>query len=129
MDPSFLFSILIFAIVTILVFLIFREVVCWYWKINERNSLLTEQNKILNMILKEMKGESNSEKDDANNGKMNSDIELSKEEKERVDAYIKYRIKPGQRVVMHKATRELKRFDSKDWGDVDQSEWVILFEK
>lgn len=41
--------------ITIFFFLIFREIVCWYWKINKTTDLLSEQNLILKMILKEIK--------------------------------------------------------------------------
>ena len=40
-------SLLIFIGLNILVFFIIREILCWYWKINERNKLLNEQNIIL----------------------------------------------------------------------------------
>ena len=35
-------GLLIFLAVLIIIFLIFREVVCWYWKINQSVALLTE---------------------------------------------------------------------------------------
>jgi len=45
-----LFSILFIM----LVFLIFRELVCWYWKINERVNLQKRTNLILRKILEEL---------------------------------------------------------------------------
>ncbi|MGK0326241.1 MAG: hypothetical protein ACJA1D_001592 [Polaribacter sp.] len=41
--------------VVLFLFLICREIVCWYYKINERNEILREQNEILKNIYKEMK--------------------------------------------------------------------------
>jgi len=38
----------------VIVFLICRELVCWYWKINKIASLLEDQNKILMQLLKNM---------------------------------------------------------------------------
>jgi hypothetical protein len=32
----------IFAVVFVIIFLVFREVFCWYWKINQNVALLTE---------------------------------------------------------------------------------------
>ncbi len=48
-------TILITVVILVVVFLILREVICWYWKINERISLQKEQNLILNKILQEFK--------------------------------------------------------------------------
>ena len=42
-------------VVVLFLFLICREIVCWYYKINERNEILREQNEILKNIYKEMK--------------------------------------------------------------------------
>ncbi len=35
-------GILVNIVVAIIVFLIFREIICWYWKINRNVELLTE---------------------------------------------------------------------------------------
>ncbi|PKM11168.1 MAG: hypothetical protein CVV13_10165 [Gammaproteobacteria bacterium HGW-Gammaproteobacteria-3] len=35
-------EILVYIVVAIIVFLIFREIICWYWKINRNVELLTE---------------------------------------------------------------------------------------
>ncbi|MDP2816090.1 MAG: hypothetical protein Q8O19_05365, partial [Rectinemataceae bacterium] len=32
----------IFAVVVIVIFLVCREIICWYWKINQQVALLTE---------------------------------------------------------------------------------------
>jgi hypothetical protein len=42
-------------VVVLFLFLICREIVCWYYKINERNEILREQNVILKNIYKKMK--------------------------------------------------------------------------
>ncbi len=42
---------IIVLIVLIALFLILREVNCWYWKINRRIELMEEQNKLLNQLL------------------------------------------------------------------------------
>jgi hypothetical protein len=44
-------TILIVLAILIVVFLILREVNCWYWKINERISILNEQKLVLKEIL------------------------------------------------------------------------------
>jgi hypothetical protein len=43
--------IIIVVIVFIVIFLILREVNCWYWKINERISLMNEQNDLLRKLI------------------------------------------------------------------------------
>jgi hypothetical protein len=42
----------VIIIVTIIVFLICRELVCWYWKINKLVTLIEEQNKLLTLLVK-----------------------------------------------------------------------------
>lgn len=45
-------TIIIYIILAIVLFLILREVACWYWKINERIALIKEQNQLLNDLKK-----------------------------------------------------------------------------
>ena len=47
--------IIIWIVVIILLFLLCREIICWYYKINERITLQTETNELLKQIL-EKKG-------------------------------------------------------------------------
>jgi|LakMenEpi03Aug12_release.lakeMendotaPanAssembly.Ray.scaffolds.fasta_scaffold752595_2 hypothetical protein len=47
--------IIIWIVVVILLFLLCRELICWYYKINERITLQTETNELLKKIL-EKKG-------------------------------------------------------------------------
>ena len=42
---------IVFLIVLIVVFLIFRELVCWYWKINERIDLQKRQTALLEKLV------------------------------------------------------------------------------
>ncbi len=43
---------LIFLAILIVLFLVFRELVCWYWKINQNIALLTE----IRDLLRERRG-------------------------------------------------------------------------
>jgi len=43
-------SSLIGLLIVLVVFLICREVVCWYWKLNKIVELLEEQNKLLGSL-------------------------------------------------------------------------------
>ena len=43
---------IIAAIIVIVVFFITREFWCWYWKINERISLMDKQNELFKLIIK-----------------------------------------------------------------------------
>jgi len=46
--------VLIGLAVLIAIYLILREVNCWYWKINERITLQTETNQLLKNLLNQM---------------------------------------------------------------------------
>lgn len=43
-------GLLIFVLVIVVIFLVFREVICWYWKINQEADLLKWQGAILTEI-------------------------------------------------------------------------------
>lgn len=47
-------SLIIFLLVLFLIFLICRELNCWYWKINRRIELLEEQNNSLKTIIEKL---------------------------------------------------------------------------
>jgi hypothetical protein len=57
------------------------------------------------------------------------DIELTPEEQKKVDAFIEFGFKPGERLVIHKYTRNIDRFDNSEWANVDRYEWIVLIEK
>lgn len=44
-------TIIIYIVLAIVLFLILREVACWYWKINERKNLMEEQNELLKELI------------------------------------------------------------------------------
>ena len=43
----------------IALFFIFRELMCWYWKVNERVNLQKKANNLLEQILKQLGGDIN----------------------------------------------------------------------
>lgn len=49
-------GLIIFLIVTIVIFLICRELVCWYWKQNEQVALLKEIRDLLKQIAEPLPG-------------------------------------------------------------------------
>ena len=55
MHTDALVTSLIGLVVVLLIFLICREVICWYWKINKVVELLEKQNKLLTSILESRK--------------------------------------------------------------------------
>lgn len=141
---SWLFGVILLSVV---IFLIFREVFCWYWKINERVELQKRQNTLLESILAELKNESQSsffQTEDGNNvntkvnkvskkgGSRNEemifDIELTTNEQKEVDAYVNFGIKSGELLVINKNTRKIEKLTNKEWEKLDQSQWIILIE-
>ena len=146
-------TILIVVVILVVVFLILREVNCWYWKINERVSLQKEQNSILKKILKELnnepksKNKSTSQKkgddyyvdktfvededektEDSLDEEVIYEIELTTDEQKQVDAFAKFGLNPGERLAINKTNRKINRFDDIEWNKINQSEWIILME-
>jgi hypothetical protein len=54
------FNILLIIAATVVVFLILREVICWYFKINERVKLQAESNGLQTVIIHLLKEQGNS---------------------------------------------------------------------
>lgn len=52
MGNNYLQILIIVIIIGIVLFFIFRELNCWYWKINHRIKLMEEQNRLLNVLVK-----------------------------------------------------------------------------
>lgn len=200
-------TILITVVILVVVFLILREVNCWYWKINERIHLQNEQNQLLTKILSRLGSSAlenanlndnfdQSKKENIESGLKNSnivktsigdykkeydhkgeafclgcrktdqiknllyneksdnyyhfdclekfmdkpldkdekekmvyDFELTTKEQKQVDAFIKFGIKPNECLVINKTTRNIDKFNDKEWEKINQSEWIILIEK
>ncbi len=74
--------IIIIVVLTVLVllFLVFREIVMWYWKVNRRVELMEQQNELLKKILSRIGGESTNN-DSSGNHDLDS-LSLSQYEKE-----------------------------------------------
>ncbi len=49
--PDFISAILLTVIIAIIVFLVLRELVCWYWKINRRVGLLEDIHRSLQILI------------------------------------------------------------------------------
>ena len=129
---------LVILIILIVVFIILREVNCWYWKINKRIDLLEKQNLLIEKILNHLKGISPSEikendqkhSDEATNRAVSN---LSDEERREYDKFIKFGLKDGEKIVIHKKKRKIDRFTEEEWNGIlyknQENEWQILFEK
>lgn len=53
-------GIVVFVLIAIIISLVFREVICWYWKINRNVELLIEIRDLLGAIAYHIKGNSQS---------------------------------------------------------------------
>ncbi len=49
--PDFISGILLAVLIAIIVFLVLRELVCWYWKINRRVGLLEDIHRSLQILI------------------------------------------------------------------------------
>ena len=141
-------DVIIVIIVTIvsliILFLIFREIICWYWKINERIKLQKKQNALLANILRVLQGDApieieneieneksveTKEPDKPEEENVLNGVKLTEDEHIRVKAFVRHGFKPDERLVMNKKTREITRFDEKEWSKEDQEAWTILMDE
>jgi|GEM_PF-1492783 len=97
---EYLGTILIAVIVLVLVFLLLREVNCWYWKINERIELMEVQNDLLRNLLSENNLQVLSDKDKTN----------QKPQEDNVKTY-----KSNTITFRHKITQNVETVDLDYW--------------
>lgn len=145
---NFFLAFLLLVVVSILLFLLFRELFCWYWKINKRISMTEKQIVLLEKILSHLKSvapnpnpsqyeEEVSEKiliDDKVTD-FNQDIyeSLSITEQKEADKFIKHGLRLGEKLVINKTTREINRFSIKEWKEIceklEDENWIIIWER
>lgn len=145
---DFTLIIIISIIVLVVIFLLLREINCWYWKINERIELAKRQNLLLEKILQYHIGEipdNNTDSPDAtfiekdiitssfSNQEKTIYESLSYQEKMEADKFIRYGLSKGDKLVINKISRKIDRFDEKEWAEIlkksEQTEWIIISEK
>ena len=54
-DQDLLLFILVISLIIIFIFLLIREILMWYWKINKRIELFVENNKLLKDLIEIVK--------------------------------------------------------------------------
>lgn len=104
------FEILLFtAAITIALFLILRQVMLWYWKINRIEDLLQEQVNILRLIHKEKLEESESkiiaDSSEVEGVRFDFPLDLTEKEKSLIGVKASH-LKQGQLLAIHNITRE-----------------------
>ena len=145
---DFTLIIIISIIALVVIFLLLRELNCWYWKINERIELAKRQNLLLEKILQYHIGEityNNTDSPDSTfieKDNITSSFSqqektiyesLSYQEKLEADKFIRYGLSKGDKLVINKISRKIDRFDEKEWAEIlkksEQTEWIIISEK
>jgi len=135
-------------IISIILFLLFREVFCWYWKINKRISIAEKQILLLENILAHLKSISPNPNPNHIDREasvsiliddklidFNRDIyeSLSSMEQKEADKFFKLKLRLGEKIAINKTTREIKKFSIQEWMDlcakVEDSNWQIIWER
>lgn len=116
LPPNIRDLIITILIVLIIVFLLIRELNCWYWKINERIKLQKDTNFLLRKIL----------------NKLNNDdfsVQLTDEEKKLSDQ-IEKNITHGEKIIVNIISREIKKVSPEQWAFKYNKDgnWVIIHE-
>lgn len=128
---SNLYVLIIFLVIIIVLFIIFRELNCWYWKINERLELQKETVSLLRQLVSK-----NSE-----NGNLNSvnqtknyekkALELLSDDERLILATLKNQIlKKGDRVIFNISTRKLIKVNHEEWAlkYMKDNNWEVISE-
>lgn len=137
--------VIIVLVVLIVVFVLLRELNCWYWKINERITLMNEQNDLLRKLTAgygsqgkidvntiPVKPLSSKEAHLSADSNSNEDLSpksdtliLNQEETELVNSKMK-ELKENEIIVIHPLSRVIKRIHKMDYSE--GRGWVILEE-
>jgi hypothetical protein len=119
-------TVLIILAILIVVFLILREVTCWYLKINERVSLLDEQNSVLKEILSNLKSMStlNSSDNIIRDQEIKLTIKDPEQELKNEDLMEKYKITFQQDMYVYEGFKCAKLIDAINYVKLSESKRV-----
>ena len=122
---------LLALVILIVLFLVLRELNCWYWKINERIKL---QKEILFYLKKLIPPEAIENKLINNDSSSDSAkiflSNLTIEEKKIVDDLKMKGLEIGEKIIIHKSLRNIIKVTAKEWNSYGQyqSDWIIIIE-
>jgi len=135
MGTEFIVAFLIYLAILVVVFLLLRQVMCWYWKINQHLVNQEEQIKIQketnDLLIKLIKGNqhttflNDSIIVDSSENDQDSSIKLSQEEIEKLNSKIEI-LGVNEIIVIHPKSRIIKKIHKSEY---DESKgWIILKE-
>jgi len=112
-------SLILIIIVVVILFFLFREVNCWYWKINKRIKL--QEDIILH--LKIISNSINDQNENTKNEISKNDINLTDDEKRIIDSF---EIKEGEKIIIHKRLRNIIKVSEKDQRRLQMEDWIVV---
>jgi len=128
--------IIISLIVLIVVFLICRELICWYFKINKRVELMEEQNELMKKMLSGGNSQASSSKtslEDEEDEDFEENVgwakDLSVEEMEEAQKYVD-KLEPQQVVVKVIPKDKMKVWSLKYWNShKNDADFKLIYKK
>ena len=113
-----LVGLILFAII-ILIFLVLREVNCWYWKINERVSLMKKQNLLLQKLIITIKDNGQINSSDSEQLSNSDNIEESAFDKDLFN---------GNITIKNKNTGKIQTVSMEYWENMKKTYSESIFE-
>lgn len=113
-----LVGLILFAII-IVIFLVLREVNCWYWKINERVSLMKKQNLLLQKLIITIKNKGQINSLDSEQLSDSDNIEDSEFDKDLFD---------GNITIKNKNTGKVQTVSMEYWENLKNNYSESIFE-
>lgn len=132
---SMLFILVIVTVIYFVLFLVLREVICWYLKINKNISLMEEQNELLKEVLKGIQKQNSIEYKIATSSIVNSPVsnsetkdfsylsDLTKKEIDLVNQLYSG-LNTNEVIVKHVANGTIQKMSMKDYND-----WIKYYDK
>jgi len=122
---------LIALVILIVLFIVLRELNCWYWKINERIKLQKEILFYLKKLVPQEAHENKIINDESPSDPVKKFLStLTTEEKEIVDDLRMKGLGIGEKIIIHKSLRNIIKVTSKEWKSYGnyQGDWIIIIE-
>lgn len=121
-DTDFLGTLIVILLVIIIVWLLIRELVLWYFKINKRVELQEEQNRLLRKIIDKLPAYDEYEVN-SSEAKAEPDSEVNINE-------LILKVKTGEALIKHKSTGDAKIVTAEDYAIMEnKDDFDIILEK
>lgn len=113
---QYLLYLIIVLVIIVALFFLLRELICWYWKINERISQQETIISLLHQLVSNKNVSVNTINELSGKEKKDDDPNLFSEEDKKVISNLRNtNRKAGEHIIINKITRNIKKISNDEW--------------